>query len=73
MCQNTDAKPLRVSALSCACPMKSRLTCTVMVRYSLFYSERLVCWYEAVWGPLMAETASFVKVIVAPGGTVSIN
>ena len=31
-----------------------------------------VGWYEAGWGPMMSETAHFVKDIVSPNGAVSI-
>ncbi|MEM8657750.1 MAG: gfo/Idh/MocA family oxidoreductase, partial [Pseudomonadota bacterium] len=32
-----------------------------------------VGWYEAGWGPMMSETAFFVKDIVSPHGAVSIT
>jgi predicted dehydrogenase len=36
------------------------------------FDDGSVGWYEAGWGPMMSETAFFVKDVVGPRGSVSI-
>ena len=36
------------------------------------FDDGSVGWYEAGWGPMMSETAFFVKDVVGPNGSVSI-
>ncbi len=73
MCQITDAKPARVHG------MGLRLTSEIaedMYNYGQFqvvFSDGSIGWYEAGWGPMMSETAFFVKDIVSPNGAVSIT
>ena len=37
------------------------------------FEDGSVGWYEAGWGPMMSETAFFVKDVVSPNGSVSIT
>ena len=73
MCQITDAAPVRVHG------MGLRLTNEIpagMYNYGQFqviFADGSVGWYEAGWGPMMSETAFFVKDIVSPNGSVSIT
>lgn len=73
MCQITDAAPVRVHG------MGLRLTDEIapeMYNYGHFqvvFDDGSVGWYEAGWGPMMSETAFFVKDIVTPNGAVSIT
>lgn len=73
MCQITDANPVRVHG------MGLRLTEEIaedMYNYGQFqvmFDDGSVGWYEAGWGPMMSETAYFVKDIVSPNGSVSIT
>ena len=73
MCQITDAPPVRVHG------MGLRLTDEIpegMYNYGQFqviFADGSVGWYEAGWGPMMSETAFFVKDIVSPNGSVSIT
>lgn len=73
MCQITDATPLRVHG------MGLRLTDEIppdMYNYGQFqviFADGSIGWYEAGWGPMMSETAFFVKDIVSPNGSVSIS
>ena len=39
----------------------------------VIFADGSVGWYEAGWGPMMSETAFFVKDIVSPNGSVSIT
>lgn len=70
MCQMTPAKPVRVQA------MGARLTDEVPVyNYGVLqvaFDDGSVGWYEAGWGPMMSETAFFVKDVIGPKGSVSI-
>ncbi|PRX29408.1 Predicted dehydrogenase [Meinhardsimonia xiamenensis] len=72
MCQVTDARPLRVHGIG------ARLTGEIaedMYNYGQFqvtFDDGSVGWYEAGWGPMMSETAYFVKDIISPRGAVSI-
>ena len=73
MCQITDARPVRVHG------MGLRLTDEIpedMYNYGQFqviFADGSCGWYEAGWGPMMSETAFFVKDIVSPNGAVSIT
>jgi predicted dehydrogenase len=73
MCQITDAAPVRVHG------MGLRLTDEIasdMYNYGQFqviFEDGSVGWYEAGWGPMMSETAFFVKDVVSPNGAVSIT
>ena len=73
MCQVTDAKPVRVQAIGL------RLSDDIapdMYNYGqlqVVFDDGSVGWYEAGWGPMMSETAFFVKDIVSPRGAVSIT
>ncbi len=72
MCLMSGAKPVRVNA------MGARLTDEIapdMYNYGqlqVFFDDGSVGWYEAGWGPMMSETAFFVKDVVGPKGCVSI-
>ena len=70
MCQMTKAKPVRVQA------MGARLSDEVPVyNYGILqvaFEDGSVGWYEAGWGPMMSETAFFVKDVIGPKGSVSI-
>ncbi len=72
MCQMTRSRPVRVQAIG------ARLTDEVaptMYNYGqlhVVFQDGSVGWYEAGWGPMMSETAYFVKDVVGPKGCVSI-
>ncbi|MCB0689599.1 MAG: Gfo/Idh/MocA family oxidoreductase [Saprospiraceae bacterium] len=72
MCLMTGAKPVRVSAIG------ARLSDEIdeqMYNYGqlqVSFDDGSIGWYEAGWGPMMSETAFFVKDVVGPKGSVSI-
>ena len=72
MCQITRAAPVSVHALG------ARLTEDMpegMYNYGhlqVAFDDGSVGWYEAGWGPMMSETAYFVKDVIGPKGSVSI-
>ncbi len=71
-CQITRAAPVTVHAVG------ARLTEDMpaeMYNYGHFevtFADGSVGWYEAGWGPMMSETAFFVKDVIGPKGSVSI-
>jgi len=72
MCLMTKARPIRVSAIG------ARLTDELvpnMYNYGqlqVTFDDGSVGWYEAGWGPMISETAYFVKDVIGPKGCVSI-
>jgi predicted dehydrogenase len=73
MCRVTQAKPVAVHAVG------ARMTDEIspnMYNYGhlhISFSDGSVGWYEAGWGPMMSETAFFVKDMIGPKGAVSIT
>ena len=72
MCQITESKPLSVSAigvrLSDEIPVDNYNYGQLQIRFE----DGSVGWYEAGWGPMISETAFFVKDVIGPKGSVSI-
>ena len=72
MCQMTVAKPTQVYAIG------ARLTEDIPVsnynygQLQIRFDDGSVGWYEAGWGPMISETAFFVKDVIGPRGSVSI-
>ncbi len=72
MCQMTRSKPLQVSAIG------ARLTEDIPKgnynygHLQIRFEDGSVGWYEAGWGPMISETAFFVKDVIGPKGCVSI-
>ena len=72
MCQMTRSKPIWVSAIG------ARLTEDVAPdsynygQLQIRFEDGSVGWYEAGWGPMISETAFFVKDVFGPKGSVSI-
>ena len=73
MCQMTRSKPIRVSGLG------ARLSDELpegRINYGhlqVTFEDGSIGWYEAGWGPMMSETAFFVKDVVGPKGCVTIE
>ena len=72
MCQVTQSKPVSVHAVG------ARLSDEIapsMYNYGhmhIKFADGSVGWYEAAWGPMVSETAYFVKDMIGPKGCVSI-
>ncbi|MEH6307419.1 Gfo/Idh/MocA family oxidoreductase [Olivibacter sp. CPCC 100613] len=72
MCQMTDSKPVQVSAIG------ARLTDDIPAgnynygQLQIRFEDGSVGWYEAGWGPMISETAFFIKDVIGPKGAVSI-
>ena len=73
MCQMTRSKPIRVNGIG------ARLSDELpegKINYGhlqVTFEDGSVGWYEAGWGPMMSETAFFVKDVVGPKGCVTIS
>ncbi len=72
MCQMTRSRPVQVTAIG------ARLTNDIPEdnynygQLQIRFEDGSVGWYEAGWGPMMSETAFFVKDVIGPKGSVSI-
>lgn len=72
MCQMTRSKPIKVNAIG------ARLTEEIPEenynygQLQIWFEDGSVGWYEAGWGPMISETAYFVKDVIGPKGSVSI-
>ena len=72
MCQITDAKPVSVRGMGVRLSHEIADTMYNYGHFQVLFDDGSVGWYEAGWGPMMSETAFFVKDIVSPKGSVSI-
>ncbi|GAA4431609.1 Gfo/Idh/MocA family oxidoreductase [Ravibacter arvi] len=72
MCQMVRSKPVQVNAIG------ARLTDEIPAdnynygQLQIRFEDGSVGWYEAGWGPMVSETAFFVKDVFGPKGSVSI-
>ncbi|MGI9370754.1 MAG: Gfo/Idh/MocA family protein, partial [Ruegeria sp.] len=73
MCQITDAKPVRVNGIGLRLSEEIAPGMYNYGQLQVVFEDQSVGWYEAGWGPMMSETAFFVKDIVSPNGSVSIT
>jgi len=72
MCQMTRARPIRVQAMGARLSDEIAADMYNYGQLQVFFDDGSIGWYEAGWGPMMSETASFVKDVVGPHGCVSI-
>jgi len=70
MCQLTGAKPVRVHGIGAK--LWAEAAKQNYGHLHVTFDDGSVGWYEAGWGPMMSETAFFVKDVVGPKGSVSI-
>ena len=72
MCQMTGTKPIRVSGLGAQLTDELPADKINYGHLQVTFEDGSVGWYEAGWGPMMSETAFFVKDVVGPQGSASI-
>ncbi|KAJ5246839.1 oxidoreductase [Penicillium chermesinum] len=73
MLQISDSKPVQVRGMGLR--LSDELPADGQVNYGhlqIIFEDGSVGWYEAGWGPMMSETAYFVKDVIGPRGSVSI-
>lgn len=73
MCQITDAAPVRVHGMGLRLSDEIAADMYNYGQFQVVFADGSVGWYEAGWGPMMSETAFFVKDIISPNGSVSIT
>jgi len=72
MCQMTRSKPIKVNAIGARLSDELNEGMYNYGQLQVVFENGSVGWYEAGWGPMMSETAFFVKDVVGPKGSVSI-
>lgn len=72
MCQMTRCKPIRVQAIGVRLSEEIKEDMHNYGQLQVVFEDGSVGWYEAGWGPMMSETAFFVKDVIGPKGCVSI-
>ena len=72
MCQMTRSKPIQVQAIGARLSDEIKPDMFNYGQLQVIFEDKSVGWYEAGWGPMMSETAFFVKDVVGPMGCVSI-
>lgn len=71
-CQITPAQPVTVHAVGARLADGLREGMYNYGHLHVTFADGSVGWYEAGWGPMMSETAFFVKDVIGPKGSVSI-
>ncbi|MEX2232152.1 MAG: Gfo/Idh/MocA family oxidoreductase [Cyclobacteriaceae bacterium] len=72
MCQMVRSKPIQVSAIGAKLTNEIPADNYNYGQLQIRFEDGSVGWYEAGWGPMMSETAFFVKDVIGPKGSVSI-
>lgn len=72
MCLMTAAAPVSVSAIGARLSEEIDKDMYNYGQLQVRFDDGSVGWYEAGWGPMMSETAFFVKDVIGPLGSVSI-
>ena len=72
MCQITDAKPVEVRGMGLNMAKGLPAGMYNYGHFQVLFDDGSLGWYEAGWGPMMSETAYFVKDVISPQGSVSI-
>lgn len=73
MCLMTQSKPVSVSAIGARLSNEIPSDMYNYGQLQVRFEDGSIGWYEAGWGPMMSETAFFVKDVVGPKGSVSIT
>ena len=72
MCQMTQVKPTQVYAIGANLTGEIPSWNYNYGQLQIRFEDGSVGWYEAGWGPMISETAFFVKDVFGPKGSVSI-
>jgi predicted dehydrogenase len=73
MCQITDAAPIEVRGMGLRLSDEIGDAMYNYGHFQVLFRDGSLGWYEAGWGPMMSDTAFFVKDVVSPRGAVSIR
>ena len=72
MCRMSGARPISVNGIGARLADDITLGQINYGHLQVTFDDGSVGWYEAGWGPMMSETAFFVKDVIGPKGSVSI-
>ncbi|RIV69775.1 Gfo/Idh/MocA family protein [Flagellimonas aequoris] len=73
MCSMTRSNPVSVSAIGARLSNEIDADMYNYGQLQVRFEDGSVGWYEAGWGPMMSETAFFIKDVIGPNGSVSIS
>lgn len=73
MLQITDAAPVEVRGMGLRLSPEIAPGMYNYGHFQVLFADGSLGWYEAGWGPMMSDTAFFVKDVVSPNGAVSIR
>ena len=71
MCLMTKSRPVRVQAIGAKLTEELKDDMYNYGQLQVVFEDGSVGWYEAGWGPMVSETAHFVKDVYGPAGSVS--
>ncbi len=72
MCQITSARAVQVRGMGLRLSEDINPDMYNYGHFQVLFDDGSVGWYEAGWGPMISETAYFVKDVISPNGSVSI-
>lgn len=72
MLQICDSRPVQVRGMGARLSAEIAETQVNYGHLQVLFADGSVGWYEAGWGPMISETAFFVKDVIGPRGCVSI-
>ncbi len=73
MCQITDSKPVEVRGMGLRLSHEIAPDMYNYGHFQVLFEDGSLGWFEAGWGPLMSDSAFFVKDVISPNGAVSIR
>lgn len=73
MLQITDAPAIEVRGMGLRLSPEIAEDMYNYGHFQVLFADGSLGWYEAGWGPMMSDTAFFVKDVVSPNGAVSIR
>ncbi len=73
MCSMTQSKPVSVFANGVRLSDEIDVAMYNYGQLQVKFEDGSIGWYEAGWGPMMSETAFFIKDVIGPKGSVSIS
>ena len=73
MCQITDAAPIEVRGMGLRLSDEIAPEMYNYGHFQVLFVDGSLGWYEAAWGPMISDTAFFVKDVLSPRGAVSIR
>ena len=72
MCRMTGSRPVSVNSIGARLSDEIAADQINYGHLQVTFADGSVGWYEAGWGPMMSETAFFVKDVIGPRGCISI-